>query len=363
MLNRDLWRGRPVLVTGHTGFKGGWLTSWLLALGAKVAGFSLPAEGPPSFFEACDVGARCRSLIGDLRNLDAVRAAFEGAGPNLVFHLAAQPIVLKSFEDPVGTFATNVMGTAHVLEAARSCPSVESVVVITSDKCYENREWLWGYREDEALGGHDPYSASKGCAEIVTAAYRRSFGANRERKLAIASARAGNVFGGGDWAANRIIPDAARAVLDGLPLTLRNPGSVRPWQHVLDVLHGYLMLAERLLEGQREFESAWNFGPPEAATFTVAELADRFFRAWGKGSWRGAQAGPAPHEARQLKLDSSRARALLGWRPRLELDRALELTAEWYRGSLCSSGAGRMIELTEKQIEYVETTAAGARAS
>src|SRR4051812_32894796 len=255
------WRSKRVLITGHTGFKGAWLSLWLGELGAEVTGYALSPPSEPSLFQAAGLADRMHSTLGDVRDLSALRGAFRAARPELVLHLAAQALVRPSYDDPVTTFDTNVMGTVNVLEAARHEPSVRSVVVVTSDKCYENREWPWGYRENEAMGGHDPYSSSKGCAELVTAAYRSSFAKGR---LGIASARAGNVIGGGDWAKDRIIPDFVRAVTQGQALRVRNPGAVRPWQHVLEPLAGYLLLAEHLYSEPQRFAEAWNFGPADS---------------------------------------------------------------------------------------------------
>ncbi|MBW1989957.1 MAG: CDP-glucose 4,6-dehydratase [Deltaproteobacteria bacterium] len=326
----DFWRGRSVLVTGHTGFKGGWLCLWLSRLGASVTGLALPPETDPNLYEAARVGETLTSITADVRDLSAVSAAFARTKPSVVFHLAAQSLVRASYQDPVGTYATNVMGTAHVLEAARHTPGVAAVVVVTSDKCYENREWCWGYREYEPLGGRDPYSSSKGCAELVTAAYRRSF--FEKHGPAVASARAGNVIGGGDWAADRLVPDIMRALAAGKPAPIRNPSSIRPWQHVLEPLAGYLRLAEALCAGNPQAAAAFNFGPAEEEAVPVAELADRLCALWGDGAgWQNLAEQDAPHEAHYLKLDSSRARTDLGWVRRLDLSAALSWTADWYR--------------------------------
>lgn len=338
--------GRRVLVTGHTGFKGSWLSLWLKRLGAEVHGYALAPE-TPSLYEA--VGLR-HSLTqdhhADLRDRGRLKEAFEIAQPEVVFHLAAQPLVRRSYRDPVETLETNIMGTAHVLDLARTLPSVRAVVVVTSDKCYENREWIWPYREDEHLGGADPYSASKGCAEIVAASYRRSYFQSPE-SARLATCRAGNVFGGGDWSEDRLIPDIVRSILAGRPVVLRNPASVRPWQHVLEPLRGYLMVAHRLLQGHGA--EAWNFGPAPQAEITVGELANRVVSIWGKGSVEIRPDTAPVHEARLLRLDSSKAAQLLDWAPALSLDDGIRLTAEWYSAS--GQAPHTLADLTAAQID------------
>jgi CDP-glucose 4,6-dehydratase len=347
----DFYCRQRVLITGHTGFKGTWLARWLELLGADVTGFSLPAERAP-----CATGSG-RSVFGDIRDLTAVQTALADAAPTIVFHLAAQALVRRSYREPIATFATNVMGTAHVLEAARQTPSVRAVVVVTSDKCYANREWCWGYREDDPLGGHDPYSSSKGCAELVTAAYRQSF-IGRSGRLAIASARAGNVIGGGDWAEDRIIPDIVRAVTSGKPVVLRRPHAVRPWQHVLDPLHGYLILGQRLATGGPEWAEGWNFGPAELQPLSVRALVERFLAIWGQGELVVQDDGTHPHEAGMLRLDCSKAHSRLGWLPLLPVDDALRWTAEWYRAHAADpQGAAA---LTDQQIQQFMERAAAA---
>jgi CDP-glucose 4,6-dehydratase len=327
--------GKTVLVTGHTGFKGSWLCRWLERLGARVVGFSLPPRPMPDLFTLAKVEEGMTSIEGDVRDLGALSAVFAERRPDIVLHLAAQALVRRGYREPVDTFSTNVMGTVNVLEACRLCPSTRAVVIVTSDKCYENREWVWGYREDEPMGGHDPYSASKACAELVTAAYRRSF-VSQGRGPAIASARAGNVIGGGDFAEDRLVPDIIRGIAAGEKIVIRNPLSTRPWQHVLDPLSGYLLLARRLWDAPEAHAEAWNFGPSDEAPLPVGEIARRLCSILGHGTLEIADPAPsgAPHEAAALKLDCSKARARLGWRPRLRIDDALDLTAHFYRAYL-----------------------------
>jgi len=328
------WNGRRVLVTGHTGFKGGWLSLWLESLGAKVTGLAL-APATPSFFHAVGLGRGVASTIGDIRDYGLVERTVRDASPEVVFHLAAQSLVRASYRDPVGNYATNVMGTVHVLEAVRHAPSVRAAVVITSDKCYENREWLWGYRESDRLGGHDPYSSSKACAEIVSAAYLRSFILNSDTKprMGLATARAGNVIGGGDWAEDRLIPDVVRALSLGNDPVIRNPSAIRPWQHVLEPIRGYLMLAERLAGGDAaKFSGAWNFGPRDEDARTVGSIVERFQELWGRPRKWLRDDSEQPHEAGLLKLDASKARHSLGWESAMDAEEALKLTVAWYRG-------------------------------
>ncbi|WP_447751376.1 CDP-glucose 4,6-dehydratase [Sphingopyxis fribergensis] len=325
----SLWAGRRVLVTGHTGFKGSWLSLWLHHMGAEVTGFALPPPTEPSLFEAARIGELVRHVEGDVRDAAALRRTVEENEPEVIFHLAAQPLVRLSYREPVETYATNVMGTVHLLDAARHVAGVKAIVCVTSDKCYENREWIWPYRESDPMGGHDPYSNSKGCAELVVSAWRSSFFADEGPLLA--SARAGNVIGGGDWADDRLIPDLIRALASSTAPLIRSPGSVRPWQHVLEALHGYLMLAEYLLAGERQFASGWNFGPSDEDARPVSWIVDRLQAAWGDHSAALADSGPGPHEATLLRLDSSKARAELGWRPVLPLDVALGWISEWHK--------------------------------
>ena len=321
------WRGRRVLVTGHTGFKGSWLALWLQELGAEVAGIALAPPTEPSLYEAARVGDGVDSREADVRDREAVERAMRELRPELVVHMAAQPLVRRSFADPLGTYDTNVMGTANVL-AGTGAAGARAVVVVTSDKCYAPRPDGRPCREDDPLGGSDPYSTSKACAEFVAAAWRESFGAGGP---AVATVRAGNVIGGGDWAEDRLVPDAMRAAIDGRPLVVRNPDAVRPWQHVLNPLSGYLAVAERLLEGDATAAEAWNFGPDPGDDLPVRAVADSIAALWGEGlEWR-AESDGGPPETRVLRLDSSKARERLGWSPRWDLDRALAATVDWFR--------------------------------
>lgn len=325
-LDEAFWRGRRVFLTGHTGFKGSWLALWLAQMGAEVTGFSLPAESP-SLFEQARIGELVHDVEGDIRDLAALEAAMAAARPEVVFHLAAQPLVRLSYATPVETFATNVQGTVHLLDACRRAEGLKAIVCITSDKCYENRETDRPYREDDAMGGYDPYSASKGAAELVIAAYRRSFFSSGAARLA--SVRAGNVVGGGDWAVDRLIPDIVRAMIAGRKPLIRAPESIRPWQHVLEALGGYLMIAERLAEGNDWAATGWNFGPAEDDAQPVRWIARHMTEAWGTPGWDQSD-GPQPHEAKLLRLDCAKAHEQLGWRPALSLDKALSWIVDWH---------------------------------
>jgi CDP-glucose 4,6-dehydratase len=350
----SFWQGKRVLVTGHTGFKGGWLAIWLRRMGAEVAGYALPPEGDPNLFAAARVGEGIAHVEGDLRDGERLAAAFAAHRPEVVFHLAAQSLVRRGYREPVETFDVNVLGTARLLEAVRGCPDTRAVVVVTTDKCYDNREWEWGYRETDALGGRDPYAASKACAELVTSAYRASYlPGDGDRAVAVATARAGNVIGGGDWAEDRLVPDLLAAFAAGRPALVRSPDAVRPWQHVLDPLAGYLALAERLWTGGAGFAEGWNFGPDERDARPVAWVADRLAAAWGGGASWERDPQPGPHEATWLRLDASRARERLGWRPRLALGEALDWVVEWHRAWHRSRGAAGADAraATEEQIE------------
>lgn len=327
----DFYQGKTVLLTGHTGFKGSWMAHWLKLMGARVVGLALPPEpGQPSLYEEGRIAEGMVSVLGDVRDGALVQQLLQEHQPEIVFHLAAQPLVRRSYREPVDTFATNVMGTVHLLEAVRHTPSVRAVVIVTTDKCYENKEWLWGYRETDPLGGHDPYSSSKACAELVTSAYRSSF-FHRSDSAAIATARAGNVIGGGDWAEDRLIPDMVRSLSNERPVIIRNPRATRPWQHVLEPLAGYLMLGERLYTEGHRWAEAWNFGPHRESGIPVSDLAERVLRLWGTGEILVQQDPHAVHEAHALHLDASKAQLVMGWRPILSLDETLSLTIDWYR--------------------------------
>ena len=327
-MSEAFWLGKRVFLTGHTGFKGGWLALWLAELGAQVHGYALAPATSPSFFDVCGVrNVLASSVIADVRDGAALASAMQAAQPDIVLHLAAQPLVRHSYAFPVETYATNVMGVVNLLEAVRVTSTVKAVVNVTTDKCYENREWLWPYRENEAMGGADPYSSSKACAELVTSAYRRSFLA--PMGIHLASARAGNVIGGGDWAADRLVPDFLRVLDAGETLHIRSPAATRPWQHVLEPLSGYLALAERLHARGAEFAEGWNFGPDDADVRPVSWIVDRLCAGSPGAKWK-ADAGPHPHEAMQLKLDSSKAKARLGWHPRWSLEVALDRTLAWH---------------------------------
>ncbi|MBM0740295.1 CDP-glucose 4,6-dehydratase [Phormidium sp. CLA17] len=331
----EFWYNKKVLITGHTGFKGSWLSLWLKRLGATVIGYSLPAPTQHSLFEVAKIEPQLTSVIGDIRDLAKLQAVMTEHQPDIVFHMAAQPLVRYSYQNPVETYATNVMGTVNLLEAVRHTESVRVVVVITTDKCYENREWVWGYREDEPMGGHDPYSSSKGCAELVTEAYRSSFFMPHPETLsqpaAIASVRAGNVIGGGDWASDRLIPDIMRAIQAQQPVQIRNPHAIRPWQHVLEPLSGYMLLAERLWQAGATYAEGWNFGPNDEDVKPVSWIVEYLTQRWGEGATWQLDAGDHPHEATYLKLDCSKAKARLGWYPRLSLGTTLEWIVEFYQ--------------------------------
>ena len=334
-MNLNFWRGKRVFLTGHTGFKGSWLALWLQQLGAEVVGYALEAPTQPSLFDAAQVSKDMASIVGDVRDLEHLQQAMAEAQPDIALHLAAQPLVRYSYQHPVETYATNVMGTVNFLEAVRHTPSVRVAVVITSDKCYENREWEWGYRENEAMGGHDPYSNSKGCAELVTAAYRSSFFAPETygiHQVAVASVRAGNVIGGGDWALDRLIPDMIKAFHQGQPVMIRNPHAIRPRQHVLEPLSGYLLLAENLWNSGPEFVGGWNFGPHDEDAKPVSWIVERLTALWSNGATWQLDGGSHPHEANYLKLDCSKAKLRLGWEPRLTLADTLEWVVEFYQG-------------------------------
>ena len=335
MINRQFWQGKRIFLTGHTGFKGSWLSLWLSRMGAQVTGYSLDPPTQPSLYQVARVQEVIhRSHIQDIRDAPRLQAALQEARPEMVFHLAAQPLVRESYLDPVETYSVNVMGTLILLEAVRKTPGVRLMVNITSDKCYENREWAWGYRENEAMGGWDPYSSSKGCAELLTASYRRSYflpQSGQPKPVLLASARAGNVIGGGDWANDRLVPDVMRALMDGREVLIRNPRSIRPWQHVLDPLSGYLTLAQALDEKEGTLADGWNFGPESQEALDVEQVVRQLCVKWGGGAGFQLDQGVHPHEAHYLKLDCSKARDLLGWRPGWNIDQGLEATVEWTR--------------------------------
>lgn len=323
------WQGKKVFVTGHTGFKGSWLSLWLKSMGSDVCGLALKPPTTPSLFEEGRVADQLQSHVGDIRDYETVQSVMRAFDPEIVLHLAAQPLVRYSYKEPIETYATNVMGTVHVLEAARHTNSVRAIVNVTTDKCYENRHWVWGYRECDVMGGHDPYSNSKGCSELVTNSFRNSY--FREGSIALASARAGNVVGGGDWAEDRLIPDILRAFGCGNSVVIRNPNATRPWQHVLESLSGYLMLAERLYENGQAFAEGWNFGPEDADVRPVEWIVDYMSTRWGEGARWKLDAASHPHEAALLKLDISKAKYRLNWRPQWDLPKALDRIVDWHR--------------------------------
>ena len=346
------WHGKRVLLTGHTGFKGGWLSLWLQQLGAEVQGVALAPPAGHNLFEAARVGEGMASALGDIRDLAFVRQAMTAFRPEIVIHMAAQSLVRQSYAQPVETYATNVMGSVHVLEAVRQTPGVRVVVNVTTDKCYENKEWAWGYREDEPMGGHDPYSSSKGCAELVSSAYRCSF--FQQGGPALATARAGNVIGGGDWASDRLVPDILRALEKNELAVIRNPYSTRPWQHVLEPLSGYLVLAQRLWTDGAAFAEGWNLGPRDEDARSVQWIVERLVQQWGGNAGWQLDGSAHPHEAKYLKLDVSKARARLGWQPRWRLAEALEHIVAWHRAWL----AGEDVRaLCLRQIDQYAATA------
>ena len=326
------WRSKRVFLSGHTGFKGSWLSLWLQSLGAEVTGYALAPPTTPNLFEVAKVANTMTSRIADIRDLSKLQKAMQDARPEVVIHMAAQPLVRLSYAEPVETYATNVMGTVHLLESVRHTPSIKAVVVVTTDKCYENKEWTWGYRENEPMGGHDPYSNSKGCAELATAAYRNSF--FRQHGIAVATARAGNVIGGGDWAADRLVPDILRAFEQNQPVIIRNPRAIRPWQHVLEPLAGYLTLAERLYSDGQAYAEGWNFGPKDDDVRPVQWIVESLVRSWGNGASWQQDGGVHPHEANYLKLEISKAKVRLGWQPRWSLGTALEKITTWHQSWL-----------------------------
>lgn len=326
------WSGKKVFLTGHTGFKGGWLCLWLKTMGAKVVGYALQPDSKPNIFHALGVDNMLeQSYFADIRDLVSLKNAIEDAQPDIVFHMAAQPLVRYSYLHPIETYTTNVMGTANILEGTRRVDSIRATVIITTDKCYENKEWEWGYRENEAMGGSDPYSSSKACAELITSAYRQSFFSDAGSSNQIASARAGNVIGGGDWSIDRLIPDAIRAFEVGGKVKIRNPQSTRPWQHVLEPLSGYLVLAQQLYVEGAFYASSWNFGPSEKDNRSVQEVLELLIAKWGGHAAWEKEGIKQPHEAKLLNLDCSKARNILGWTPKWNLETAISKIVEWHK--------------------------------
>ena len=348
-MGMSFWQNKRVLITGHTGFKGSWLAFWLKSLGAEVCGYSLAPETSPNLFENLQLGGQITSILGDIADLPSFEKTLREFQPEIIFHLAAQSLVRRSYREPVQTYQTNVIGTVNILEAIRHSDSVKAAVIITTDKVYENKEWLWAYRENERLGGFDPYSNSKACAELAVSAYQNSFFAKSD--ILIATARAGNVIGGGDWCEDRLIPDVFRSLVLGEKLSIRNPYSIRPWQFVLEPLSGYLTLAEKLFSGDKNYVGAWNFGPRDEDTQTVGWILEEIRQIWNEPvNWEIDQ-GEQPHEARLLKLDSTKAKIELKWLPKLSLVEGLKLTTEWYRGFRDKQD---LIELTKNQLEFYQ---------
>lgn len=354
---KETYGNRRVLITGHTGFKGSWLSLWLTELGARVIGYSLEPPTEPNLFDSINLKDKVTHITGDVRDEKHLISIFEKYQPEFIFHLAAQPLVRMSYKEPKITYETNVMGTVNILEAVRKTNSVRVCVIITSDKCYENGEWVYGYRETDPMGGYDPYSSSKGCAELVTATYRRSFFNSNDygkiHNVALSSVRAGNVIGGGDWGEDRIIPDCVRALSQKKEIVVRNPGATRPWQYVLDPLSGYLLLGALMYENGAEYSSAWNFGPNDESILTVEKLVKLVIKHWDSGSYT-IETSSHPHEAGLLKLDTSKARAVLGWKPIYNIYEALEKTFNWYKNFYSDMGKEELYEFTIKDImEYV----------
>lgn len=351
------WSGKKVFLTGHTGFKGCWLLLWLKALGAEIFGYSLEPQTPSLYGSAFPQDCM-NGVYADIRCADALCREMRAFGPEIVFHLAAQPLVRESYRKPLATYETNVMGTVNLLEAVRSTGTVKSVVIVTTDKCYRDMDWVWGYRESDPLGGADPYSSSKACVELICDAWRNSY--FHDTDTLMASARAGNVIGGGDWAQDRLVPDAIRAFQTGVPLTIRSPRSVRPWQHVMEPLRGYMMLAQRLYEGNRACTGAWNFGPSAEDSRNVSELAETLIRFWGIGASYEIAEDSSYHESYQLRLDSAKAAQTLGWRPQLDFSAGVFLAADWYRSTF--DGDESPLSMTNAQIsQYMEKFGKGDR--
>jgi CDP-glucose 4,6-dehydratase len=361
-LVKSFWRGKKVFLTGHAGFKGSWMSLWLQMLEAKALGYSRSSPSSPSLFDSARVASGMQSIKGDICDVDSLRSAMHSFAPEVVLHFAAQPIVRESYKNPVETYKTNVMGTVNILECVRSCPSVRAVVVVTSDKCYENQEWPWLYRETDRLGGHDPYSNSKACAELVVSCYSNSFFNPQkygEHGVVVASARAGNVIGGGDWAKDRLIPDIIRAFAAKETVRIRSPHAIRPWQHVLEALKGYLMLAQRMVHEGSSFSGPWNFGPNTADLKTVEWIVQKLASQWGDGARWECDSNPQLHEAAVLKIDWSKAAAGLGWRPAFDLAQCLQVTTDWYKGfhggrdarALCLEQIGAFHEMWNREMD------------
>jgi len=351
MTDNNFWNNKRVFITGHTGFKGAWLCLWLHRLGANVSGYALDPPTEPSLYNLCRIDKLVRSTIADVRDGASLAEAMRAAKPEIVIHMAAQPLVRDSYKIPVETYAINVMGTVNLLEAVRSCTTVRAVINVTTDKCYENKEWIWGYRENEPLGGYDPYSNSKACSELVTAAYRSSYFNDKDYALhgvAIASARAGNVIGGGDWASDRLVPDFIRAILKKDQVIIRNPRATRPWQHVLEPLSGYLLLAQKLVVEGTRFSGGWNFGPDDSDAKPVDWLVERLCAKWGNGASYSLDKGTHPHEAHYLKLDCSKAKNELGWHPQWDLEKAIDSIIEWTKAYTSKKD---MAAICREQIE------------
>ena len=349
--NNNFWQGKNVFLTGHTGFKGSWLALWLTHLGANVTGYALNPLTEPNLFTVLDIEKNIADHRDDIRDFSCLKKVVKSSKPEIIVHMAAQSLVRESYKDPVGTYATNVMGTVNLMEAARSCDSVRAILIVTSDKCYENRELDYGYKETDTMGGHDPYSSSKGCAELVTSAFRRSFYENASM-IAVASARAGNVIGGGDWSANRIIPDAIRSFSSNQQLQVRSPDAIRPWQHVLEPLSGYMTLCEKMWDQPLKFSDGWNFGPLESIR-EVEEIMNRVSDLWGENAEWERSIVDHPYEATLLKLDIAKAKKKLGWAPKWDLDTALEKTVSWYKSYYNGED---MLEISQKQIEEYQAS-------
>ena len=349
MINKSFWKNRRVLITGHTGFKGSWLSLWLELMQAKVCGIALKPVTVPNLFSL--VNPNIQNHIADIRDFQKIYSIINPFQPEIIIHMAAQPLVRYSYNNPVETYETNVMGTVHILEAAKTCDSVKAFVNVTTDKCYENKEWIWGYRENEPMGGHDPYSNSKGCSELVTSAYRNSF--YQQLNKGLASARAGNVIGGGDWSEDRLIADIMKSIVEQRPVIIRNPQAIRPWQHVLEPLSGYLLLAEKLFHEPEKYAEGWNFGPGASDVATVEDIVKKLFSQWKQSNagWKIEQDPNALHEAHYLKLDSAKATTLLGWKPRLTIDKTIEWITDWYQAWINQEN---MREFTLKQIKQYE---------